>query len=71
MTDTSFHEKWYYFELSQKRTLLLMMIATNLECKLSTLEKLNLSLTSFMTVHIKFNILFLYTIILYTILIYY
>jgi len=46
----AFHEKWYQFGPSVKRTFMLMILSNNLECKLSTCDKFNLSLPSFMTV---------------------
>ncbi|GAB1859246.1 Odorant receptor [Camponotus japonicus] len=50
VTDKAFHENWYQFDISIKRTFILMIIASNLELKLSTFEKFNLSLPSFMAV---------------------
>ncbi|XP_011688840.1 PREDICTED: uncharacterized protein LOC105450605 [Wasmannia auropunctata] len=49
MTNKAFHEKWYQFGPSVKRTFMLMILGNNLECKLSTCDKFNLSLPSFMT----------------------
>jgi len=48
----AFHEKWYQFGPSVKRTFMLMILSNNLECKLSTCDKFNLSLPSFMTVRV-------------------
>ncbi|XP_014483028.1 PREDICTED: uncharacterized protein LOC106748719 [Dinoponera quadriceps] len=50
MTNEAFHENWYRFGSSIKRTLMLMILGTNLDCKISTNDKLNLSLTSFMSI---------------------
>ncbi|EFN83501.1 hypothetical protein EAI_15436 [Harpegnathos saltator] len=50
ITDEAFHEKWYQFGPSVKRTFMLMILANNLGCKLSTCNKFNLSLPSFMTI---------------------
>ncbi|XP_072760432.1 uncharacterized protein [Anoplolepis gracilipes] len=50
VTDKAFHEKWYQFEPSVKRTFMLIILGNNLGCKLSTCEKFNLSLPSFMTI---------------------
>ncbi|XP_024876142.1 odorant receptor 94a-like [Temnothorax curvispinosus] len=50
MTNIAFHEKWYQFRPSVQRTFMLMIISNNLECKLSTCKKFNLSLPSFMTI---------------------
>lgn len=58
MTDKAFHEDWYQFDTSIKRTFMLVIIASNLELKLSTFEKFNLSLPSFMAV--KYLDFFLY-----------
>ncbi|XP_014483590.1 PREDICTED: uncharacterized protein LOC106749054, partial [Dinoponera quadriceps] len=49
MTDVAFHENWYQFGSPIKRTFILMILSNNLKCKLTTCEKLNLSLPSFMT----------------------
>ncbi|XP_025265861.1 odorant receptor 67c-like isoform X3 [Camponotus floridanus] len=50
ITDQAFHEQWYRFGASIKRTFMFMVMANNLELKLSTFEKYNLSLSSFMTI---------------------
>lgn len=50
VTDKAFHENWYQFNIPIKRTFMLVIIASNLELKLSTFEKFNLSLPSFMAV---------------------
>ncbi|XP_025986849.1 uncharacterized protein LOC113003096 [Solenopsis invicta] len=50
MTNSAFHEKWYQFGPSVKRTFMLMMLGNNLECKLSMCDKFNLSLPSFMAI---------------------
>ncbi|XP_011152071.1 uncharacterized protein LOC105190816 [Harpegnathos saltator] len=50
MTEEAFHEEWYRFGSSIKRTFMLMALACNLECKISTNDKFNLSLPSFMTI---------------------
>ena len=39
ITDKAFHEDWYRFDISIKRTFMLLIIASNLELKLSTFEK--------------------------------
>lgn len=61
MTDKAFDESWYQFQPSVQRTFILLMLASNLECKIAAVEKFNLSLPSFMTVnsnifYIKFEI---------------
>ncbi|XP_012538243.2 uncharacterized protein LOC105837747 [Monomorium pharaonis] len=50
MTNNAFHEKWYQFGPSVKRTFMSMILSNNLECKLSMCDKFNLSLSSFMTI---------------------
>ncbi|XP_036144685.1 odorant receptor 67c [Monomorium pharaonis] len=50
ITDSAFHEKWYQYGAYIKRTFLLMIMANNLEIKLSTFEKYSLSLSSFMAI---------------------
>ncbi|XP_072760427.1 uncharacterized protein [Anoplolepis gracilipes] len=50
VTDKAFHENWYRFDISIKRTFILVIMAGNLELKLSTFEKFSLSLPSFMAV---------------------
>ncbi|KAF3054471.1 Odorant receptor 416 [Nylanderia fulva] len=50
VTDIAFHEKWYQFGPSVKRTFMLMILGNNLGCKLSMCDKFNLSLPSFMTI---------------------
>ncbi|XP_020298838.1 odorant receptor 67c-like [Pseudomyrmex gracilis] len=50
MTDRAFEEGWYQFGTSLKRTFILLIMANNLECKLTAVEKFNLSLPSFMTI---------------------
>ncbi|XP_029672081.1 uncharacterized protein LOC115240831 [Formica exsecta] len=50
ITDQAFHEGWYRFGTSIKRTFMFMIMANNLELKLSTFEKYNLSLSSFMAI---------------------
>ncbi|XP_011640434.1 odorant receptor 67a-like [Pogonomyrmex barbatus] len=50
MTNEAFHEKWYQFGPSVKRIFMLMILGNNLECKLSSCDKFNLSLPSFMTI---------------------
>ncbi|KYM85940.1 hypothetical protein ALC53_04349 [Atta colombica] len=54
MTNKAFHEKWYQFGPSVKRTFMLMILGNNLECKLSMCDKFNLSLPSFMIVRVYF-----------------
>lgn len=56
MTDEAFHEKWYQFGPSVKRTFMLIILGNNLGCKLSMCDKFNLSLPSFMTVRLYFSI---------------
>ncbi|XP_025162886.1 uncharacterized protein LOC105184171 isoform X2 [Harpegnathos saltator] len=48
--DEAFHEKWYQFGPSVKRMFMLMILGSNLGCKLSTCDKFNLSLPSFLTI---------------------
>lgn len=55
VTDKAFHENWYQFDISIKRTFILVIIASNLELKLSTFEKFNLSLPSFMAVRYLYS----------------
>ncbi|KAM0725611.1 hypothetical protein ACS0PU_008337 [Formica fusca] len=50
ITDQAFHKQWYRFGASIKRTFIFMIIANNLELKLSKFEKYNLSLSSFMAI---------------------
>ncbi|XP_029675952.1 odorant receptor 67a-like [Formica exsecta] len=50
ITDQAFHEGWYQFGSSIKRTFMFMIMANNLKLKLSTFEKYNLSLSSFMMI---------------------
>ncbi|XP_025074581.1 odorant receptor 67a-like [Pogonomyrmex barbatus] len=50
ITDYAFHEEWYQYGESIKRTFMFMIMANNLEIKLSTFEKYNLSLASFMAI---------------------
>ncbi|XP_025161123.1 uncharacterized protein LOC112590015 [Harpegnathos saltator] len=50
ITNKAFHEKWYLHEPSVKRMFLLLIMANNLDCKLATFEKFNLSLPSFMAI---------------------
>ncbi|KAL6427625.1 hypothetical protein ACFW04_008830 [Cataglyphis niger] len=50
ITDQAFNEGWYRFGASIKRTFILLIMANNLELKLSTFEKYNLSLPSFMAI---------------------
>lgn len=57
MTDRAFEEGWYQFGTSLKRTFILLIMANNLECKLTAVEKFNLSLPSFMTVKFIFELL--------------
>ncbi|EZA61768.1 ObirOr5-A5 [Ooceraea biroi] len=50
ITDKAFHEEWYRYGGLIKRTFIMIIMANNLECKLSTFGKFNLSLPSFMTI---------------------
>ncbi|XP_050463844.1 odorant receptor 67a-like [Cataglyphis hispanica] len=50
ITDQAFHKEWYQFKSSIKRSFIFMIMANNLELKLSTFEKYNLSLPSFMVI---------------------
>ncbi|CAL1682732.1 unnamed protein product [Lasius platythorax] len=50
ITDQAFHEEWYQFGSSIKRTFMFTIMSNNLELKLSTFEKYNLSLPSFMVI---------------------
>ncbi|KYM84224.1 hypothetical protein ALC53_05462 [Atta colombica] len=50
ITEYAFHEKWYQYGKNMKRTFMFMIMANNLEIKLSTFEKYNLSLSSFMMI---------------------
>ncbi|XP_032667650.1 uncharacterized protein LOC116842481 [Odontomachus brunneus] len=50
ITDNAFHEKWYEHGTFLRRTFIMMIMANNLECKLSRFEKFNLSLSSFMAI---------------------
>ncbi|XP_067207039.1 odorant receptor 85f-like isoform X1 [Linepithema humile] len=53
ITDQAFHEEWYRYRTSVKRKFMLMIMANNLDIKLSTFAKYNLSLPSFMTVSLN------------------
>ncbi|KYM99043.1 hypothetical protein ALC62_10235 [Cyphomyrmex costatus] len=55
ITDYAFHEKWYQYGKNIKHTFMFLIMANNLEIKLSTFEKYNLSLSSFMMVSFKFS----------------
>ncbi|XP_025265888.1 odorant receptor 67a-like [Camponotus floridanus] len=50
ITDQAFHEPWYRFEGSIKRTFMFLIMANNLELKLSMFKRYNISLASFMTI---------------------
>ncbi|KYN43233.1 Odorant receptor Or1 [Trachymyrmex septentrionalis] len=50
ITEYAFHEKWYQYGKNMKRTFMFIIMANNLEIKLSTFEKYNLSLSSFITI---------------------
>ncbi|KAF3054468.1 Odorant receptor 369 [Nylanderia fulva] len=50
ITDQAFHEEWYQFGSSIKRIFMFMIMGNSLEIKLSTFEKYNLSLPSFMVI---------------------
>ncbi|XP_032688421.1 odorant receptor 67a-like [Odontomachus brunneus] len=50
ITIEAFHEKWYLFGPSVRRTFMLMILSNNLGCNLSTSSKFNLSLSSFMSI---------------------
>ncbi|XP_019700470.1 uncharacterized protein LOC109504568 isoform X2 [Harpegnathos saltator] len=50
LTDEAFHEDWYRFGPSIKRSFMFLIMANNMECKLATFGKFNLSLPSLMTV---------------------
>ncbi|KAF3054466.1 Odorant receptor 316 [Nylanderia fulva] len=50
ITDQAFHGEWYRYGTSIQRTFIFMIMANNLELKLSTFERYNLSLSSFMTI---------------------
>ncbi|XP_071637856.1 uncharacterized protein [Temnothorax longispinosus] len=50
MTDKAFHENWNLLHPSIKRTFILIIMANNLECRIATFEKFNLSLPSFMMI---------------------
>ncbi|XP_019700453.1 uncharacterized protein LOC105190819 isoform X2 [Harpegnathos saltator] len=50
ITNKAFHEEWYLHKPSVKRTFILLIMANNLDCKLATFEKFNLSLPSFMAI---------------------
>ncbi|KAL6259515.1 hypothetical protein P5V15_009432 [Pogonomyrmex californicus] len=50
ITDKAFHEKWHLSQSSMKRIFILIIMANNLECKVATFEKFNLSLPSFMMI---------------------
>ncbi|XP_072760415.1 uncharacterized protein [Anoplolepis gracilipes] len=50
ITDQTFHEKWYKFGASIKQMFVFLIMANNLDLKLSTFEKYNLSLASFMVI---------------------
>ncbi|XP_077262215.1 uncharacterized protein LOC143897419 isoform X2 [Temnothorax americanus] len=50
ITDNAFHEGWYQYGKSIKRTFMFMIMSNNLDIKLSTFGKYNLSLSSFMAI---------------------
>ncbi|XP_032668194.1 odorant receptor 49a-like [Odontomachus brunneus] len=50
VTDEAFHHKWYMCQSPIKKIFMLIIMANNLECKLATFEKFNLSLPSFMMI---------------------
>ncbi|XP_032668180.1 uncharacterized protein LOC116842708 [Odontomachus brunneus] len=50
VTDEAFHQKWYMSESPIKKIFMLIIMANNLQCKLATFEKFNLSLPSFMMI---------------------
>ncbi|XP_050463998.1 uncharacterized protein LOC126858036 [Cataglyphis hispanica] len=50
ITDMAFHEKWYQFGSSIKRSFILMILSNNLKCEIALIKRFNLSLPSFMTV---------------------
>ncbi|XP_012234078.1 odorant receptor 49a-like [Linepithema humile] len=50
ITKKAFHEKWYHYGPSIRRTFMMMILANNLECKVAACDKFNLSLPSFMTI---------------------
>ncbi|XP_032668249.1 uncharacterized protein LOC116842730 [Odontomachus brunneus] len=50
ITDEAFHEDWYRFGPCVKRTFMLIIMASNVGFKLSTFERFNLSLPSFMAI---------------------
>ncbi|KAF3054469.1 Odorant receptor 328 [Nylanderia fulva] len=50
ITDQAFHQEWYQLTPSVKQIFLFMISTNNLELKLSTFEKYNLSLPSFMVI---------------------
>jgi len=50
ITNYAFHERWYQYSRSVKRIFMFMIMANSLDIKLSTFEKYNLSLSSFMAV---------------------
>ncbi|XP_071637842.1 uncharacterized protein [Temnothorax longispinosus] len=50
ITDNAFHEGWYLYGRSIKRTFMFMIMSNNLDIKLSTFGKYNLSLSSFIAI---------------------
>jgi len=50
MTDKAFHKNWYLLQPSVKRIFVLIIMANNLECKITAFKNFNLSLPSFMVV---------------------
>ncbi|EZA61767.1 ObirOr5-A6 [Ooceraea biroi] len=50
ITDKAFHEEWYRYGKSIKHMFVILIMANNLDCKLSTFDNLNLSLSSFMQI---------------------
>ncbi|XP_012234079.2 uncharacterized protein [Linepithema humile] len=62
ITDKAFHEDWYWFKPSVKRSFLLLTMANKLECKLTKFTNYNLTLPAFTLVlnhAYSFTILFL------------
>ncbi|KAF3430700.1 hypothetical protein E2986_12642 [Frieseomelitta varia] len=50
VTDDVIHEKWYFHDVSLQRAIVMMILTNKLECKLSSLQSIDLTLPSFMSV---------------------
>ncbi|CAD1468812.1 unnamed protein product, partial [Heterotrigona itama] len=49
VTDDVIHEKWYFHDVSLQRAIIMMILTNKLECKLCSLQSIDLTLPSFMS----------------------